>query len=145
MSWVFGAYGNHLFTMHCSNPLKQCFCVFENCTTRRKIACFFLTWEPSKGLARCRQLDLCTLLQPTARLTNSLSPRPGSVLNTIHYGAGLPLLSEPGCGPERSVATLCLFSSPPTLPWGAAEVSDCTRKRLLVHSLLIYGQYLLLS
>lgn len=36
---------------------------------------FFLSHErPSKGLARCRQLDLCTVLQPTARLTNSLSP-----------------------------------------------------------------------
>lgn len=75
MSWVFGAYGNHLFTEYCSNPLQQCFCVFETCTARwRKMACFFLSHErPSKGLARCRQLDLCTVLQPTARLTNSLS------------------------------------------------------------------------
>lgn len=147
MPRVFGAYGNHLFTEYCSNPLQQCFCVFETCTTRwRKMACFFFSHmrDPLKVWHDAGSLICVPCCSPQLDWQIP-SPRPGSVLNTIHCGAGLPLLSEPGCGPELSVATLCLFSSPPTLPWAAAGVSDCTRKRLLVPSRLIYGQYLLSS
>lgn len=125
-------------------PIKAVFLCFGELYNTMKNGWFLLTWEPSKGLARCRSL-ICVPCYSTQLDWQIPSLRPGSVLNTIHYGAGLPLLSEPGCGPECSVATLCLFSSPPTLPWGAAEVSDCSRKRLLFPSLLICGQYLLLS
>lgn len=116
-----GAYGNHLFTECYSTPLKQYFVLLRPLYNTMKKHCLFsLTWEPSKGLARCRQFDLCTTLQPTARLTNSLSPSWLCIKHNALWGRTSPIVWA-GCGPEHSVTTLCLLSSPPSLPWEAAE------------------------
>lgn len=118
-------------------PIKAVFLCFWELYNTMKNRWFLLTWEPSKGLARCRNL-ICVPCYSTQLDWQIPSPRPGSVLNTIHYGAGLPLLSEPGCGPECSVATLCLFSSPPILPWGAAEVTAPEKDFWSLHFLSIW-------
>jgi len=100
-------------------PIKAVFlCFWELYNTKKNRLVFFLTWEPSKGLARCRQLDLCTLLQPTARLTNSLSPSWLCIKHNTLWGRTSPIVWA-----RVWTRALCrhivLFSSPSTLPWVA--------------------------